>query len=95
MATNYIITNKWYVAADTDVIAVADGPYAVDLNITCIVKTGNIQFQIKDELDAWFTPSEASFTILESGLIRLPRANMPDMRILATLDATFSVHGAL
>lgn len=95
MATNYIITNKWYTAADTDVIAVSDGPYAIDMNITCIVKTGNIQFQVKDETGAWFTPIEASHTIIESGLVRLPRANMPDIRIVATNDATFSVHGAL
>lgn len=95
MATNYIITNKWYTAADLDVIAVADGPYAVDMNITCVVNTGNIQFQVKDNNDNWFTPNEASFTILESGLVRLPRANMPDIRILATNDATFAVHGAL
>lgn len=91
--TNYIITNKWYTVADGDVLIYADGPYAIDLNITCIPKTGNIQLQIKDDLGNWFTPAEASYTILESGLIRIPRANMPEMRILPTLDATFAVHG--
>ncbi len=93
--TNYVCVPKWYVAADTDVIAYAAGPHAVDLNVTCIVKTGNIQFQVKDELGAWFTPSESSYTVLASNLVRLPRANMPDIRIIATLDATFSIEGSL
>ncbi len=100
-STNYVCVPKWYTAADSaeasgvDVIALAAGPHAVDLNITCIVKLGDIQFQIKDENDAWFTPSEASYTVTDSNLVRLPRANMPDMRILATNDATFSVTGSL
>lgn len=93
--TNYVCTPKWYVAADIDVIAYAAGPHAVDLNVTCIVKTGNIQFQVKDELGAWFTPSESSYTVLASNLVRLPRANMPDIRILATGNATFAVEGSL
>ena len=93
--TNYSCVPVWYTSADTDVIAQTAGPSAVDLNVTCIVNTGNIQFQIKDENDAWFTPSEASYTVLASNLVRLPRANMPDVRILATGDATFSVAGAL
>ena len=91
--TNYVCTPKWYVAADDDVILPSKGPSATDLNVTCIVKTGNIQFQIKNELDAWFTPSESAFTIVASSLVRLPRANMPEVRIIATNDATFSVHG--
>lgn len=93
--TNYVCTPKWYVAADTDVIAYAAGPHAPDLNVTCVVKTGNIQFQVKDELGAWFTPTEASYTVLASNLVRLPRANMPDIRIIATSDATFSIEGSL
>ena len=94
-STNYTCVAKWYIDTDLDVIAAADGPHAVDMNITCIVNAGNIQFQVKDNNDAWFTPAEASFTIVESGLVRLPRANMPDMRIIATVDATFSVTGDL
>lgn len=93
--TNYVCVPKWYVAADVDVIAHAAGPHAVDLNVTCIVKTGNIQFQVKDEEGEWFTPSEASYTVLASNLVRLPRANMPDIRIIATADATFSIEGSL
>jgi len=93
--TNYTCVPKWYVAADLDVIAKAAGPHAVDLNITCVVKTGNIQFQVKDDEDEWFTPSEASYTVLASNLVRLPRANMPDVRIIATADATFSIEGSL
>ena len=99
--TNYVCTPVWYTAADSvenlgeDVVAKAAGPSAVDLNVTCIVNTGDIQFQIKDAADAWFTPSEASYTVTASNLVRLPRANMPDVRILATGDATFSVAGAL
>tara|TARA_R110000822_G_scaffold186657_4_gene325621 strand:+ start:453 stop:737 length:285 start_codon:yes stop_codon:yes gene_type:complete len=93
----------WYTAADnseadpvgTDVIAYASGPHAVDLNVSCVVNTGNIQFQIQDNNQAWFTPSEASYTVLASNLVRLPRANMPDIRVLATGDATFSITGAL
>jgi len=79
----------------TDVIARASGPYAQDVNVTCVVKTGNIQFQVKDEVGNWFTPSEASYTVSDSNLVRLPRANMPDIRIIATADATFYVEGNL
>jgi hypothetical protein len=94
-STNYVCVPKWYVAADVDVIATARGPSAVDLNITCIPGTGSVQFQIKDQNDAWFTPVEASHTVVESALVRLPRANMPDVRIMAIGDATFSVAGDL
>jgi len=99
--TNYTCTPVWYTSVDSvegggsDVISYASGPSAVDLNVTCIVNTGNIQFQIKDNNDAWFTPTEASYTVSASNCVRLPRANMPDVRILATGDATFSVAGAL
>lgn len=93
--TTYVCTPVWYTSANTDVIAHAAGPHAVDLNVTCIVGTGNIQFQIKDHLDAWFTPSEASYTVSANNLVRLPRANMPDVRILATGTATFSIQGSL
>lgn len=93
--TNYVCTPRWYTAADTDVIAYAAGPHAVDLNVTCVVKTGTIQFQVKDDLGNWFTPSEASYTVTDSNLVRLPRANMPDVRILATADATFAIEGSL
>lgn len=94
-STNYVCNPIWYTAADIDVIAVAAGPYAQDLNVTCVVKSGNIQFQVKDENGDWFTPSEASYTINDSNLVRLPRANMPDIRIIATADATFYVEGPL
>lgn len=93
--TNYVCTPVWYTAADLDVIAYAAGPHAEDLNITCVVKAGDIQFQVKDELGAWFTPTEASYTVTDSNLVRLPRANMPDVRILASVDATFSIQGSL
>ncbi len=93
--TNYTCVAKWYLAADVDVIAQIGGPGAPDLNVTCIVNTGTVLFQVKDELDAWFTPADASYTVSVSNLIRMPRANMPDMRVLATGDATFSIAGAL
>lgn len=93
--TNYTCTPVWYTALDLDVIAQSAGPSAVDLNVTCIVNAGDIQFQIKDNNDVWFTPSEASYTVLASNCVRLPRANMPDVRILATGNAVFSVAGAL
>lgn len=93
--TNYVCTPVWYDATDLDIIALAAGAHAVDLNVTCIVKTGNVQFQVKDELGVWFTPAEASFTVVDSNLVRLPRANMPDVRILATADATFAIEGSL
>ena len=99
--TTYVCVPKWYTAADStegggeDVVAFAKGPHAVDLNITCIVNAGDIQFQVKDENDVWFTPSEASYTVTDSNLVRLPRANMPGIRILATNDATFSIMGSL
>lgn len=99
--TNYTCTPKWYVAGDAsenggeDVILYSKGPHAEDTNVTCVVNSGNIQFQVKNENDAWFTPSEASYTVTASNLVRIPRANMPDIRILATSDATFSIAGAL
>jgi hypothetical protein len=94
-ATNYVCTPVWYDSADLDVIAKAAGPHAVDLNVTCFVGTGDVQFQVKDPDDAWFTPAEASYTVLASNLVRLPRANMPDVRILATGNAKFSIEGSL
>ena len=93
--TNYTCVLVWYVLTDTAVIAQAGGPSEPDLNITCIPNTGNVQIQVKDELDAWFTPADASYTVTVANVIRLPRGNMPETRILATGDATFAVHGAL
>ncbi|AHX01050.1 virion structural protein [Dinoroseobacter phage DFL12phi1] len=100
-STNYVCTPIWYTQADmtenggNDVVAKAAGPHAQDLNVTCVVKTGTVQFQVKDEQGNWFTPSEASYTVNDSNLVRLPRANMPDIRIIATADATFYVEGPL
>jgi hypothetical protein len=99
--TNYTCVAVWYTSVDSvegggeDVVSQAAGPSAVDLNVTCVVNTGDVQFQIKDAQDVWFTPTESSYTILASNLVRLPRANMPEVRILATGNATFSVAGAL
>lgn len=94
-ATNYVCTPVWYDSTDLDIIAYAAGPHAEDLNVTCFVGTGDVQFQVKDPDGNWFTPSEASYTVLASNLVRLPRANMPDVRILATGNAKFSVEGSL
>lgn len=100
-STNYVCKPIWYTQADrkenggTDVIAYAAGPYAPDLNVTCVVNSGNIQFQVKDNNGNWFTPSEASYTVYDSNLVRLPRANMPDVRVIATADATFYIEGSL
>lgn len=93
VSTNYQVVPIWYTSADTDVIVTRGGPYATDVNVTCIPNAGNIQFQVKDQNGAWFTPAEASYTVTDSNLVRLPRANMPDVRILATGDATFYVEG--
>ncbi len=100
---NYTCTPTWFTAADNseaepageDVIAQAAGPHAVDLNITCIVNTGDVQFQVQDNNGDWFTPAEASYTVNASNLVRLPRANMPAVRIVASADATFSIQGSL
>jgi len=93
--TNYTCVLTWYVLTDVDVIAQIGGPSAPDLNVTCIPNTGTIQFQVKDENDAWFTPADASYTVTVANVIRMPRANMPEMRVLATGDATFAITGAL
>lgn len=93
--TNYVCTPVWYTSTDLEVIAYAAGPHAVDLNVTCVVGTGDVQFQVKNNLGVWFTPSEASYTVTASNLVRLPRANMPDVRILATGTATFAIEGSL
>lgn len=102
-STNYVCTPIWYdstynktVDPDSeDVIAYASGPHAQDVNVTCVVNTGTVQFQVKDPDGVWFTPAENSYTITADTLVRLPRANMPDVRIIATLDAKFYVEGAL
>jgi len=101
-STNYVCTPIWYDVqnnTDTgtagDVIAYAAGPYAQDLNVTCEVNSGTVQFQVKNSLGVWFTPSEVSYTVQDSNLVRLPRANMPDVRIIATGDAKFYVEGSL
>ena len=93
--TNYTCVLVWYSSADTAVIAQIGGPSAPDLNVTCVVGTGTVQFQVKDDQDAWFTPADASYTVSVSNVIRMPRANMPDMRVLATGNALFSIAGAL
>ena len=100
-STNYVCVPVWYTSADqtensgTDVVVFASGPYAKTVNVICVVKTGEIQVQIKDELDVWFTPADVSFTMDVSGVLPLVRANMPDIRIIATADATFSIQGRL
>ena len=106
-ATNYVCTPKWYTSADqevtdefdvttgTNVIAYAAGPYAQGLNVVCDVRAGTVQFQVQDRDGVWFTPTEASYTVNDSNLVRLPRANMPDMRIIATGDAAFYIEGSL
>jgi hypothetical protein len=100
-STNYECTPIWYDETNStegggeDVIAAAAGPYAQDLNVTCVPGAGTVQFQVKDHEGNWFTPAEASYTVNESNLVRLPRANMPDVRILATGPARFYVEGAL
>lgn len=100
-STNYTCTPKWFTISDQvenggdDVIAYAAGPYAQDLNVTCVVNSGTVQFQVKDNNGAWFTPAEASYTVHDSNLVRLPRSNMPDVRVIATGDATFYIEGSL
>lgn len=100
-STNYVCTPIWYdYTAKTeeggeDVVAQAAGPYAQDLNVVCDVRTGTVQFQVKDRDGVWFTPSEASYTVNDSNCVRLPRANMPDVRVIATADAAFYIEGSL
>jgi len=101
--TNYTVTPTWFTSDDSeenggeDVIALAAGPHAVALNITCIPKTGSVQLQVRDENGDWFTPAPiiGHYTVTDSTLLTLPRANMPDVRILAVGDATFSITGSL
>jgi len=100
-STNYVCNPIWYTIADKteeggkDVIAQAAGPHAVDLNVVCDVRTGTVQFQVKDRDGNWFTPAEASYTVNDSNCVRLPRANMPAIRIIATADAAFYIEGDL
>lgn len=94
-SANYVCTPVWYSATDTDVISQSSGPHAEALNITCVVNTGTVQFQVKDDQDNWFTPADSAYTVSVSNLVRLPKSNMPDIRIIATGDAVFSVAGAL
>ena len=98
---NYECTPIWYDVTNNsatdgeDVIVKAAGPYAEDVNVVCDVKTGVVQFQVMDSEGEWFTPNESSFTVQASTVVRLPRANMPDVRVIATLDAKFYIEGPL
>lgn len=100
-STNYTVEPIWYTHADStegggdDVVVQRGGPYAPDVNVTCVPNAGNIQFQVKDNNGDWFTPAETSYTVTDSNLVRLPRANMPEIRIYATNDATFYVEGII
>lgn len=100
-STNYECNPIWYTVSDKteeggeDVIAYAAGPHAVDLNVVCDVRTGTVQFQVKDRDGTWFTPAEASYTVNDSNCVRLPRSNMPDVRVIATADAAFYIEGDL
>lgn len=104
-STSYTCTPTWHDATDRsdppageakeDIVAYAAGPHAQDLNVVCFVGTGTIEFQVKDPDGNWFTPNEASYTVAASNCVRLPRANMPDVRIIATGDAKFYVEGSL
>lgn len=100
-STNYSCEPIWYTIANSteeggeDVVLTAMGPYAEDVNVTCVVNAGTVQFQVKDNEGNWFTPAEASFTVTDSSLVRIPRANMPAIRVLATVDATFYIEGPL
>lgn len=102
---SYDCNPKWYDATDRsdpptgeakeDVVARAAGPYAEDINVVCFVGTGSIEFQVQNPDGDWFTPSEASYTVAASNCVRLPRANMPAVRIIANGDAKFHVQGSL
>lgn len=104
--TNYTCTPTWYTVADNsevetngefgdDVILNSAGPHAVDNNMVVDVGTGTVEIQVQDSTQTWFTPSEASWTITADGCKRIPRANMPDLRVIATGDATFHIVGSL
>lgn len=102
-STNYVCNPVWYDSTynstanpgSEDVIAQAAGPHAVDLNVVCDVRTGTVQFQVQDRDGVWFTPAEASYTVNDSNCVRLPRANMPAVRVIATADAAFYIEGDL
>lgn len=104
-STQYVCTQTWYDATDRsdpptgtakdDVIAYGAGPHGEDLNVVCVTGTGDVQFQVQDPDGNWFTPGEASYTVSASNVVRLPRSNMPNVRIIATGDAKFAVTGSL
>lgn len=103
-STNYVCTPQWFDATynlDThpdgpgNVIISASGPHAQDVNMVCWVADGNVQIQTEDPDGNWFTPGEASYTVTDSTIVRIPRANMPNLRIIATQGAKFYIEGAL
>lgn len=86
----------WYDATDmaSADYTIAEGrKYSTPVNILVDAGTGNVQVQFKDKDDAWYTPTDAAYTIDEDALVTLPRSNMPYTRILATGDAEFCVIG--
>lgn len=98
---NFARSSVWYTSADSeeqngdDVIIYADNPYQEDLVMIVEPNAGDVQIQVKDSSDNWFTPTGSEFTITEKTLVKIPRKNMPDTRILATSDATFCIHGSV
>lgn len=82
----------WKKSSD-EVILKGGTSYAPPINIICIANSGQIEFQIQDNNEAWFTPSDPSFTVNVSAIKEFHNANMPDVKIKATNDATFYVLG--
>jgi|TARA_R110002020_G_scaffold47754_15_gene136253 hypothetical protein len=56
--------------------------------------SGNVQVQIMDASDTWFTPADASYTLDAADVHIMPRRNRPETRIIATDDAQFYVIGS-
>lgn len=68
--------------------------YTNPTTITVDPGTGDIQLQFKNASGAWVTPSDPAYTITAFNVIELKRTNMPEINIIATGAAKFSVSGA-
>lgn len=79
-------------AAATPVEVLADQSFDKPVIVLVDPNGGNVQIQFKNQAGNWVTPADSSYTISVFGPVELPRASMPDTRILATGGARFQVY---
>lgn len=82
--------SAWFTSADSYVIH-SGRHYEAPITVTVDPGTGNVQIQFKNSAGTWTTPADVAFTIDAFGVYELPRANVPEARIIATGNAQFQI----